>query len=688
MKNILDSLNEQQQIAATHIDGALLILAGAGSGKTKTITTRLAYLINEVGIPASQTLTLTFTNKAASEMRNRALSMIGYTDQTPPLLCTFHKFGLLFLRLYMRQLDRSVDFTIIDPSDQKKIIKEISPKIKHSVALNFISNNKNFLIPPESATNILNDDYDYVKIYEKYEEYLKQNNLVDFDDLLYLTYKILETNENLAINTSERYAYIMVDEFQDTNFLQVEILKKLCCKHENLCVVGDDDQSIYSWRGSNIKYILNFNQMFKEVKTIKLESNYRSSTEILQAANKLISYNKNRLGKNLISTKGNNKPIAHFKNTDEKTEANAIALDIKKHLDSGVQLKDIAILFRINAFSRSIERVLDREKIPLKLVGIFRFYERAEIKDLIAYFRLVVNIDDDFSLSRIINSPKRGIGKVSEEKIFNTALNSRLSVRSALESGLLNGVINNKHINALKDLFSLIRDLQKELKTSGEAFINLFSKSISVVDKNDNDYEQRMANIGEFYGYFRDYLMENKNATLSDFLNDLSLDSSIESNEEGVNLMSVHASKGLEFSVVYVVGLEEKFFPIAYEESLLEEERRLCYVAFTRAKDELILSSVTSRLNKGNREFNLTESRFLFESGVSSNKNSNIESSTIVLNNIPESNQDFKINDCVNHKIFGLGMIKGIEKNRSNVFLVINFGGNIKKIDSRFVAKV
>ena len=438
MYKLLNSLNENQKIAATHIDGPMLILAGAGSGKTKTITSRLAYLIGEVGIDPLNTLTLTFTNKAASTMKQRAMSMLN--SNANPLLCTFHKFGLLFLKFHINELNRSNNFIIIDSDDKKKILKEIESEVQTAIVANEISKYKNMLLSVEAVMDSSKLDAQYsktnyekiAKAYKLYEEYLKSNNLVDFDDLLCLTYNILAKNPDLSDQISDRYKYIMVDEYQDTNDLQYKLLRQLCYNHQNLVVVGDDDQSIYGWRGARIENILNFKDQFNSVKLIKLETNYRSTPSILNAANELIDHNRTRLGKRLVSQLADENPIEILEHSDENAEAKNIATKINKLLSSGVSANEIAILYRVNALSRSLEDGLNKARIPYKMVGGVKFYERAEIKDIISYLRLILNPNDDFSLTRIINRPKRGLGKVSLAKLEKFAFDSKTSLYNAI----------------------------------------------------------------------------------------------------------------------------------------------------------------------------------------------------------------------------------------------------------------
>ena len=411
METILNALNPSQRTAVEHIDGAMLILAGAGSGKTKTLTTRLAYLVGEVGIDPANTLTLTFTNKAAAEMRERALKLMPTKVSYPPLLCTFHKFGLLFLKFHIEKLGRSNAFVIIDSDDKKRLLRSIAKELKIDLNLSFIASEiskyKNSILSSQIVLEKAElPDYKKVAaVYEKYQANIEENNLVDFDDLLMLTYKILKENDALRKETSNRYKYIMVDEYQDTNELQFRLLELLSSEHNNLCVVGDDDQSIYGWRGANIRNILEFANNFETCKTVKLETNYRSTDPILQAANTLIEHNSTRLGKKLASHKGSGAEVKLLHSLDESMEAKAIAKDVQKLLDEGVDPDEIAVLYRINALSRSLEEGFTKEGVGFKLIGGMRFYERAEIKDIISYFRVLSNPHDDFSLIRIINKP-------------------------------------------------------------------------------------------------------------------------------------------------------------------------------------------------------------------------------------------------------------------------------------------
>lgn len=685
----LQSLNPKQKEAATHIDGALLILAGAGSGKTKTLTTRLAYLINEVGIPPSATLTLTFTNKAAQEMRDRALSLLSNAYQAPPLLCTFHKFGLLFLRFYIKVLEREANFVVLDSDDKKAILKSLSKALSVSHFDSYISNMKNStLSPQEAATYAHSPEYKLMnRIYAEYESYIQKKNLLDFDDLLYLTYKILSQRSDIAKEMSQRYQYIMVDEYQDTNELQYKILKSLCTTHNNLCVVGDDDQSIYGWRGADIGNILRFAKEFSGATTIKLEENYRSSEEILQAANALIAHNTERLGKNLKSVKGSKGfmgAVRVIENDDEAQEATFLAKEIARLCENGENPSDIAILFRVNALSRSIEESFNRFKIPYKLIGAVRFYERAEIKDLLSYLRLIVNADDDFSFLRIINRPKRGIGKVTQSKLEQLSQSKGLSCLACLEQYPLE---SKAHIG--EKAYTALVKLQKDLSK----WRNMADLSEMIEDMQENlifefsplDEVDREGNIYEFYGMFKDYVIHNPTNTLDEFLNDLALASpSDEAVGDCVSCMSVHSAKGLEFKHIYVIGFEEGFFPLYRgENDEIEEERRLGYVAFTRAKEHLSLCYSKSRLYRGKREWQLRQSRFLKESGLVEGAESLRDSAVL------ESSDDkIEIGSQVVHKIFGVGSVEGMEGKGEQCKLRINFGGMRRVILRSFVEKL
>ncbi len=682
MEKIFNRLNESQANAVRQTEGPVLILAGAGSGKTTTIVSRLAYLIEGVGIPASNTLTLTFTNKAAKEMKERALAMIKNLSY-PPLLCTFHKFGLLFLKFHIHLLGRANNFVVIDTDDKKRIIKKINAELPTPLIASEISRYKNSLMTPDDAYKQA-ELFNYkqiAEIYREYEAYLLENNLVDFDDLIALTFKLLEENRELAEATSQRYQYIMIDEYQDTNELQLRLIQKLCSAHKNICVVGDDDQSIYGWRGAHIRNIMEFDDDFEGAKIFKLEENYRSRSPILNVANALIEHNRSRLGKKLIATRGGGEDVGILNSNDENEEARKIAIKVQKLLDAGVRAKEIAILYRVNVLSRSIEEGLNRAGIAYKLVGGLRFYDRAEIKDLISYIRVITNHHDDFSFKRIVNKPKRGLGKASLEKLELAAHERALSLFEYIKSSSmerLTELVKKKNAATLKEFVASLEEVSRASQDATYDFIDLLEQTFHLKDiyKGLQDEDERILNIDEFYGLFRDFVKKSPDASLDEFLNELTLQSDQDQVEgESIYMMSIHASKGLEFEHVFIIGMEEGFLPLVGDGSDLEEERRLGYVSMTRAKDTLTLSHAASRFYKGRRS-DLQKSRFFNEAGL-------CEGSLIV-----EKNTAFKKGDLVRHKIFGTGRVLGVSKSGREFKLQINFAGTKREILASFVERL
>jgi len=682
MEKIFKNLNAAQSDAVKQTEGPVLILAGAGSGKTTTIISRLAYLIEVLGIPPSNTLTLTFTNKAAKEMRERSLAMIE-TSSYPPLLCTFHKFGLLFLKFNIHLLKRANNFVVIDTDDKKKIIKKINSELPTPLIASEISRYKNSLMTPDDAYKQA-ELYNYqqiAKVYESYELYLHENNLVDFDDLIALTYKLLEENPELAKATSQKYQYIMIDEYQDTNELQLKLIQKLCISHNNICVVGDDDQSIYGWRGAHIRNIMEFHEDFLGTNIFKLEENYRSRSPILKVANALIEHNRSRLGKKLIATRGSGDDVTILNSNDENEEARKIANKINKLLESGIKAKDIAILYRVNVLSRSIEEGLNRARIAYKLVGGQRFYDRAEIKDLISYIRVITNFHDDFSFKRVSNKPKRGLGKASVDKIELAAHANGTSIFEYIKSidiTSLEALVRKKNAATLKEFIYNLEEVSKIAKDSTYEFIDVLEDTFHLknIYKGMQDESDRILNMDEFYGLFRDFVKKSPESSLDEFLNELTLQSEQDQVEgESIYMMSIHASKGLEFDHVFIIGLEEGFLPLTGDGSDLEEERRLGYVSFTRAKETLTLAHAGSRFYKGRRS-ELAKSRFFNEAGLCAG-------SLIV-----EKNTAFKKGDLVRHKIFGTGRVRGVSKAGREFKLQINFAGTSRDILASFVERL
>lgn len=507
------------------------------------------------------------------------------------------------------------------------------------------------------------------KYYKAYQERLLRLNYTDFDDLLLLTLQILQNDENFAKEMSAKYRYIMVDEYQDTNELQYQILRKLCLAHENIAVVGDDDQSIYAWRGAKIENILNFQKQFKNVKLVKLEQNYRSTSAILNAANALISNNKKRLGKTLISTKNEGEAVEILNYYDEKEESDDIAFRVQNLLNSGIRADEIAILYRVNALSRALEEALMRAKIPFKILSGMRFYERAEIKDIIAYLRFLLNLNDDFSLKRIINKPKRAFGDTSLKKLELKAKELNLSLFDTLCAMQGSGFFSVKIDREMSKFTQILQELSHIDDVS--ELLNEFEAKIGLKNfyKESTDGDERVRNIDEFYANVKERVQSGQINSLQDLLNEISLQSDQDGlNGECVFLMSIHASKGLEFECVFIVGLENGFFPLLGGDSYIEEERRLAYVAITRAKKQLFLSHCHSRFHRGYREYDLQESKFLNEI-----KGENLA-----------QNESFKKGDLIKHEIFGIGRVKSVED--ENICVI--FGGSERILRAKSLEKV
>jgi DNA helicase-2/ATP-dependent DNA helicase PcrA len=473
----------------------------------------------------------------------------------------------------------------------------------------------------------------------------------------------------------------MVDEYQDTNELQYQLSKLLASEHNNICVVGDDDQSIYGWRGAHIRNIIEFDEDFPGCEIFKLEENYRSRKPILDIANSLIEHNRSRLGKKLIATRGTGEEVSVLNSNDENEESKKIAMKISKLLDSGVKANDISILYRVNALSRSIEEGLNRSSIAYKLVGGLRFYDRAEIKDLISYLRVITNVHDDFSFKRIANKPKRGLGKASIEKLELAALAREVSLYDLVKMSSLSeleSLVRKKNAKTLKDFISNIEEVARASQESMYEFIDILEDTFHLKDiyKGMQDESERILNMDEFYGLFRDFIKKSPEFGLDEFLNELTLQSEQDQIQgESIYMMSIHASKGLEFEHVFLVGLEEGFLPLIGDSNDLEEERRLGYVACTRARETLTLCHAGSRFYKGRRS-DLQKSRFFNEAGLCAG-------SLIV-----EKNTAFKKGDLVRHKIFGTGRVNGVSKSGREFKLNINFAGTKKDILASFVERL
>ncbi|MDD2391728.1 MAG: UvrD-helicase domain-containing protein [Bacilli bacterium] len=658
----LEELNDSQKEAIKQTEGPLLILAGAGSGKTKVLTMKVAYLISEKNIDPASILAITFTNKASKEMKDRIVKLLGKVAYEIKI-STFHSFGLTIIKDNYSYLGLKKNFTILDSDDTltliKKIVKEmeLNPKLYDPKAIrNRISGAKNELLDSNKYETYANTDYEKVvlEVYRSYEQRLKKSSSLDFDDLLMLPIKLFNENPKILKQYQEKYKYILIDEYQDTNEAQYLLTKMISAKYKNICVVGDPDQSIYSFRGSNYKNILNFERDYKNAKTIKLEKNYRSTKTILDVANDIIKNNNFRKDKDLWTDNKEGEKIKYHRCENEKDEGYYIVNEIKK-LNS--PLSEIAVLYRTNAQSRNIEDALLRERIPYKVVGSFYFYKRKEIKDLIAYLKMLYNEDDDASLLRVINVPKRGIGTKTIENLSIKSISNNESIYNSINGGkelefkkIIEELKLIKENVSLTDLIDLILD-----KTGiREEYLN----------KGNVESEIRLENLEEFKSITRNFEEENGTNSLEEFLYTISLVSDAEeykNNNDTVTLMTVHSAKGLEFDNVFIVGLEETIFPHANsldDVQQLEEERRLCYVAVTRAKKRLWLTNAKQRMLFGMNKEN-QESRFLSEIDKSKLETENVIN---VFNkeSMIDDNVEYKIGEKIIHDNYGKGIIVDI----------------------------
>lgn len=641
LEESLKSLNPQQLEAVNYDAGPCLIVAGAGTGKTKTLTTKIAKLIAD-GYHPARILAVTFTNKAAQEMRERVDSLVPGAGKKV-WIHTFHSFGVRILRQNAQALGLSRDFAIYDDSDQKKVVSLIleqmgikDPKKEISQIVGLISRAKDDMVSPEtmmqSATaSGLDFKIRAAEVYRRYEQKLKEAGALDFGDLLVKTVVLLRDHEDIRSYYQEFFEYILVDEYQDTNHTQYLITKMLAAKRRKLCVVGDPDQSIYSWRGANIRNILEFEKDFQDVKTITLEQNYRSTKVILEASNRLITKNKKRKEKNLFTDKSQGDPIEVRELLTEGDEARWVSQNIKALVDEGASLKEVAVFYRTNAQSRSFEDSFRRYQIPYRLVGTVRFYDRKEIKDIMCYARILINPADNVSLLRIINTPARGLGKVAQDRFMAYAEEKHLSLYDALKNAAYVPGVSAMALKAALRLVQLFENWRGDMLLTDPADIfhkilveSGYMDAVKAEMEKDPEAESRLQNLDALINAVKEYEERchkgEKEPSVSDFLQEISLLSGEDDSNAGeggaVTLMTVHLAKGLEFNNVFVTGLEENLFPICKDnEDELEEERRLCYVAMTRAREKLFLTYAQSRRKFGQRQDNLP-SRFLFESGL------------------------------------------------------------------------
>lgn len=718
--SILNKLNENQRKAAEKIEGPVLILAGAGSGKTRTVTYRIAHMIKEKNISPLNILALTFTNKAAREMKERAEELIGEENSYNLVVSTFHSFAVRILKTYSERIGYGKNFNIYDVDDQKSIITKIKKEmnIKDDIAPGRIANRISKLKEDGVGLDEVSRQLDlkisanrlFYDIYKKYDEVLKANNAMDFSDLLLNARRLLDDKYVLDI-IQNRYQYIVVDEYQDTNNIQYEIINLIAEKYRNICVVGDEDQSIYAFRGANIENILNFEKDYPDAYTIKLERNYRSTKRILDTANELIRNNKSSKGKKLWTDGSEGEKIKIFNAKTPYDEAEFIVKEIKAKSKSGVDYKDMTILYRTNAQSRVLEEKLLEGNVPYKIYGGMQFFQRKEIKDILAYLNLLNNRNDNHNFYRIINVPKRSIGEKTLEKIAEIANERNIPMLDALQfvdETNIRGAVKN----TLKDFYNMIQGIYLSLDELSvkEVFDEVITKT-KYFDSIEDNKEDRVKNIEELLNSIIELEKRNPHISLADYLDMVSLTAStdeMEENENFVKLMTIHSSKGLEFDYVFIAGMEDGLFPSCSFESSeedIEEERRLCYVAVTRAKKELYISYASERMTWGQMNYNRKPSRFIYEMKqdnleylvnniITLSKTKKISSSSFredkfqvkkenfnpfsirKSKEIHETNSKYKVGDTVTHKKFGKGRIKHVDKKS----LTIDFMVGEKKL--------
>lgn len=710
----INTLNDKQREALLATEGPLLILAGAGSGKTKVVTSKIAYLIEELKVPSWKILAITFTNKAAKEMKDRVANLID-RDISSMWIGTFHSICVRILRKNIESIGYSSNFTIYDRDDQITVVKEAIAELnldrdiyKPRAIINDISNIKSDGLTPIEYLDLNKDNFykeNLGKIYDIYEKKLRSNNALDFDDLLIKTVNILKSEDYTRNFYRDKFQYIFVDEYQDTNKIQYEFVKLIAGENPNLTVVGDNDQSIYKWRGADINNILNFHKDFPGAKIVKLEQNYRSTQKILDVANKVIENNDSRIDKNLWTARDEGKNVLYKEFPHSNEEEYGVINKIIGLNYKGEEFKNMAILYRTNAQSRGFEEALIRERIPYKIVGGLKFYDRMEVKDVLAYLRVINNPDDNVSLARIINRPKRGIGDTSLADMLDYADKNNLSLYDVVTNIDKLDDLNlraRKNIKEFGSILKILKDRSKEFSI-GKLFEDVLYESGYALDlKNQNTIESktRLENIEELHSNIMEY--DREGVELSEYLNTLSLLSDVDktSEDSGVNLMTMHAAKGLEFGTVFLVGLEEGLFPTSRSlesEEEIEEERRLCYVGVTRACDNLFISSSRTRSMYG-KLTPARRSRFIDEMGdtieIIEDKNREL----LEVRDYNEKNNYYKrpakfigidkkenvskknsvdkninVGDTVKHKIFGKGMVVQKKEKNGDYEVVISF---------------
>lgn len=741
MNELLAGLNDKQKEAVLHFEGPLLILAGAGSGKTRVLTHRIAYLIEEHQVPPYHILALTFTNKAANEMRERVNNIIEYGAGSI-WVSTFHSTCVRILRRFIDHLGYDNAFTIYDSDDQKSLMKDIckqlnidTKKYKERTFLNAISSAKDELKTPEQYADEVAKEYNkkiFGRVYKEYQKRLKQNNALDFDDLIMLTVQLFQQNAEILNHYQERFPFILVDEYQDTNTAQFTLLSLLASRYRNLCVVGDDDQSIYRFRGANIHNILNFEKIFPATKVIRLEQNYRSTKNILAAASGVIKHNSMRKEKTLWTTAEAGAPISYGRYDNEYEEAQGIAADIHRQVKDGMSYNDFAILYRTNAQSRVFEEKLIYEGIPYRIIGAVNFYARKEIKDILCYLKTINNSADDIAIKRIINIPRRGIGQTTIGRISDYAFSQEMPFYEALRR--VDEIPGCTRASAkIHSFVSLIEHFRMKLRGEMYSLEDMTQELLDVtgyvreLEAEDTDEANgRIENIESLMNKIVQYEEDNNGGTLNDLLEDIALVADIDTvsdDAEQVLLMTLHSAKGLEFPNVYICGMEETIFPGASavfgdDPSELEEERRLCYVGITRAMKKLTLTSANQRMRNGEMNFN-RPSRFINEiprhlvkqtygavlkpeteskptefsrtkaSLYTKDRKNPFANNPYIQKGMgsasPAGAPDYQVGDRVSHTKFGQGIVRSLTKLTNDYEVVIEFDGfGQRKLRSSF----
>ena len=741
MNELLAGLNDKQKEAVLHFEGPLLILAGAGSGKTRVLTHRIAYLIEEHQVPPYHILALTFTNKAANEMRERVNNIIEYGAGSI-WVSTFHSTCVRILRRFIDHLGYDNAFTIYDSDDQKSLMKDIckqlnidTKKYKERTFLNAISSAKDELKTPEQYADEVAKEYNkkiFGRVYKEYQKRLKQNNALDFDDLIMLTVQLFRQNAEILNHYQERFPFILVDEYQDTNTAQFTLLSLLASRYQNLCVVGDDDQSIYRFRGANIHNILNFEKIFPATKVIRLEQNYRSTKNILAAASGVIKHNSMRKEKTLWTTAEAGAPISYGRYDNEYEEAQGIAADIHRQVKDGMSYSDFAILYRTNAQSRVFEEKLIYEGIPYRIIGAVNFYARKEIKDILCYLKTINNSADDIAIKRIINIPRRGIGQTTIGRISDYAFSQEMPFYEALRR--VDEIPGCTRASAkIHSFVSLIEHFRMKLRGEMYSLEDMTQELLDVTGyvreleaENTDEANGRIENIESLMNKIVQYEEDNNGGTLNDLLEDIALVADIDTvsdDAEQVLLMTLHSAKGLEFPNVYICGMEETIFPGASavfgdDPSELEEERRLCYVGITRAMKKLTLTSANQRMRNGEMNFN-RPSRFINEiprhlvkqtygavlkpeteskptefsrtkaSPYTKNRKNPFANNPYIQKGMgsasPAGAPDYQVGDRVSHTKFGQGIVRSLTKLTNDYEVVIEFDGfGQRKLRSSF----